>query len=318
MNSKALITVIVPVHNEERNISLIHDRLSEVLNALSRYQYELIFVDDGSTDKSINELHRLETGDRHVVTVELIRNFGKEVAITAGLHHAQGDAAIMIDGDLQHPVELIPEFLSKWQEGADVVVGIRIPTKSHTSFLKRVGSGAFYKIMAMISETMITPNATDYRLIDRVVIDEFNRFTERNRLTRGLIDWLGFAHAYVYFTPQKRAHGTASYSYIKLIRLAINSVVSMSFVPLKLAGYLGIIITILSGPLGVFIFIEQYILHDPMGLHFTGTATLAILLVFLVGIVLICLGLIALYIANIYGEVVNRPLYVERRRRPRK
>jgi glycosyltransferase involved in cell wall biosynthesis len=194
---------------------------------------------------------------------------------------------------------------------------VRLPSKSRTSFLKRLGSSLFYRILNRISQTPVTPHATDYRLLDRSVIDEFNRFTERNRLTRGLIDWLGFRHAYVYFNPAKRRNGQAAQSYRKLFELAITSFVSMSFVPLKLAGYLGLIIVLVSAPLGVFVLFEKYFFNDPLGLSITGSATLGLLLLFLVGIILCCLGLMSLYIASIYGEVAGRPLYVVRRTRRR-
>jgi dolichol-phosphate mannosyltransferase len=216
---------------------------------------------------------------------------------------------------LQHPPDLIPEFVHKWERGAEIVIGLRLPTKKHTSVAKRAFSKLFYGMLRRMTKTQVIPNATDYRLLDRSVIEEFNRFTERNRLTRGLIDWLGFSPSFVYFHPPRRLHGKATYSYRKLFELAVSSFVSMSLVPLKLGGYVGVIITAISLPLGIFIFIEKYILHDPLGLMFSGPATLAVILMFLIGLVLIGQGLMALYIANIYGEVVNRPLYVVRRGR---
>jgi glycosyltransferase involved in cell wall biosynthesis len=279
------------------------------------YDYELLFVDDGSADGTGAALAKLAAIDERVHFVELVRNFGKEIAVTAGLHQAKGDAAIILDADLQHPPDLIPEFLAKWRDLAEVVIGVRRPSKDHTSLPKRFASATFYRILSLISSTPVTPRATDYRLLDRIVIDEFNRFTEHNRLTRGLIDWLGFRRAYVYFEPAKRYRGSAAQSYRKLFELALTSFVSMSFVPLRLAGYLGFIITAIAFPLGIFIFIEKYLMHDPWGLNITGTSTLAVLLLFLVGVILICLGLIALYIANIYGEVAGRPLYVVRKKR---
>ncbi len=167
--------------------------------------------------------------------------------------------------------------------------------------------------MSSVSSVDLIPNATDFRLLDRKVIDEFNRFTERNRITRGLIDWLGFSHTTVDFKAEKRHRGKASYSMVKLMGLALNSTISMSFAPLYLAGYLGVLIVFISVPMGVFIVIERFLLNDPLKLHISGTAILAVMLLFLVGVVLICMGLMAMYIANIYGEVVNRPLYVVKR-----
>lgn len=312
MNSNPLISIIVPVHNEEKNVSLIYAELVKVLGE-TRYGYEIIFVDDGSTDHSVGEIEKLAARDAKVKPLEFSRNFGKEIATSAGIQSAQGDAVIMIDADLQHPPRTILEFLKKWEEGAEVVIGVRNQSKSE-GIIKKVGSYFFYKIINIISDTKSVPQATDFRLLDRKVADEFNRFTEKNRITRGLIDWLGFRREYVRFDADERIHGKPSYSTIKLTELALGSFVSMSLLPLKLAGYLGIIIVTFSVPLGIFIFIQKYIVNDPWGFRFSGPAILTVILLFLVGIILTSLGLIALYIANIQTEVNNRPMYVIRKR----
>jgi glycosyltransferase involved in cell wall biosynthesis len=304
----------VPCYNERDNLEPFYQEVTQTLSEVP-YDYEILFVDDGSTDGTIKHLRQVAHEDPHVKPIELVRNFGKEIAITAGLHEARGEAAIIMDADLQHPPDLIPEFLHKWERLAEVVVGVRLPTKKHTSMPKRMFSRMFYGLLRRISKTPITPNATDFRLLDRIVIDEFNRFTEHNRLTRGLVDWLGFTRSFVYFHPPARLNGKARYSYRKLFDLAVTSFVSMSLFPLKLGGYIGMIITIVSGALGVFIFIEKYLMHDPWHLNFSGPAILATLNMFLVGLVLVGQGLMALYVASIYGEVVNRPLYVVRRGR---
>jgi len=308
MKNHQLISIIVPLFNEEKNILKLYHELTKVLTKTKK-SYEIIFVNDGSKDKSQTELEKLEKKDKKVKLINFTRNFGKELATTAGINHCLGSACIMLDGDLQHPPSLIPEFIKKWEKGAKVVIGVRRSNKGE-GLTKKLGSRAFYKIINKISQTKLRPNTTDYRLLDRRVIDEFNKFSERNRMTRALIDWLGFDTEYLYFDAGKRMSGKARYSNLKLLRLAVNSMVSFSLFPLKIAGYLGIIITLLSIPLGLFILIEKYILNDPMKLYISGPATLAVILVFLVGIILICLGLIALYIANIHGEVINRPLYV--------
>jgi polyisoprenyl-phosphate glycosyltransferase len=310
---KPLISIIIPVYDEAPNLAPLHSALVDAISGLP-YQFELIFVDDGSTDRTTEILSGLAEHDKRVMVIELSRNFGKELATTAGLHQAKGRAAILIDGDLQHPPQLIPEFIDKWEAGADVVVGVRSST-NHDSWLKRTGSRWFYRVLKLISQTDIVSNATDYRLLDRVIIDEFNRFTEHNRLTRGLVDWLGFRHDYVYFQMNPRRNGRAGYGPRKLTRLAINSIIAHSMVPLRLAGYLGVAITCVSGTLGLFIYVDKYLLGDPFGYGFTGPAILAVMIVFLSGITLSCLGLIALYIANIHTEVINRPLYVVRRKR---
>ncbi len=310
-----IISLIIPVYNEEKNIPLLYRELAGVREQLrEKYEPEIIFVNDGSTDTSQQVISDLADSDDRVKYVELSRNFGKEVALTAGINNCRGAACIMIDADLQHPVELIPEFIRKWEEGAETVIGIR-EENGNGGLVKKTGSSLFYKIINRIASVNIIPGETDFRLLDRIVIDEFNKFTERNRISRGLLDWLGFQRAYIYFKAGERAGGQPGYSFFKLLRLAMNSFVSLSLFPLKIAGYLGLLITAISGFLGLFIFIERFILNDPLQLNFSGPAMLAVFIMFLVGIVLSCLGLMALYIASIHAEVVNRPLYIVREKR---
>ncbi|MGH7157586.1 MAG: glycosyltransferase family 2 protein [Candidatus Saccharimonadales bacterium] len=309
--AKKIVSVIVPMHNEAENIRPLYDRLAKHVERLP-YEFEFIFVDDGSRDGTLLVAERLARKDRRVQVVEFARNFGKEAATSAGLHAARGDAAIMIDADLQHPPELITKFLEEWERGADVVVGVKRYSKKE-GWLKRWSSARFYQIMQKIAHTQITPHASDYRLLDRRVMDAFSRLTERNRITRGLIDWLGFRRAYVHFETAERLAGQRSYTFRKLVGLAINSFTTYSLAPLKLAGYLGVFILATATPAGIIMYIERYVLNDPLNWEIRGTAMLAILLVMLVGLVLACLGLISLYIANIHAEVTNRPLYIVRR-----
>ncbi len=304
-----LISIVVPVHNEEKNISLLHAELTSVFSKLPNYTFEVIYVDDGSTDNSWKEMVKLSKKDDRVRPIQFARNFGKELATTAGIHHSKGDAVKIIDADLQHPPHVIPLFIEKWEKGADIVIGIRNSNKKE-GFIKKMGSYFFYKIFSAISDTPIIPKGTDFRLMDRKVVNEFNKFSEKNRITRGLIDWLGFKRDYVFFDAKERLHGTASYNPLKLLRLAISSFIAHSMLPLKLAGYLGLGIILISGPLGLFIFIEKYLLHDPWDMRFSGPAILAVIILFLVGVILVCLGLVALYIANIHTEVSGRPLYI--------
>jgi len=309
-SEKKLISIIVPVYNEEKNIPLFYEKIQVVLNSL-KYAWEIVFINDGSEDASILELEKIAQEDVCVRVIDFSRNFGKEIAVTAGINNCHGEACIIIDADLQHPIEKIPEFIKKWEDGAEVVVGVREKNKGE-GFVKKVGSYFFYKLINRISDMEIVTRATDFRLLDRVVIDEFNKLSERNRMTRALIDWLGFRRDYVYFEANKRIHGIPSYNFWKLVQLAFNSMISFSLFPLKLAGYLGIIITFLSGLLGIFIMVDRYVIKE---LGFSGTAILAVVILFLIGIVLVCLGLIALYIANIHSEVTNRPMYIVRRKK---
>ncbi len=305
-----LISVVTPVYNESKNIPIFFKQLNDIADSLE-HKLEVIFVDDGSRDDSVAVIEQLKHGKMTVRLIELSRNFGKEIATTAGIEAAKGDAVVIIDSDLQHPISCMPEFVTKWKEGCEVVIGVRA-THEHDNALKKYGSKMFYKIMNRISETKIVPHSTDYRLIDRKVVEAFKNFTERQRLTRGLIDWLGFRRGYVHFKTGKRIHGKPSYSTSKLIKLALNSFTAHSLFPLRLAGYIGLVLVLVFGALGLFTYIEVFLLRDPMGLGITGTALLAMLLLFAIGIVLCSLGLIALYIANIHGEVINRPLYVVR------
>ncbi|MDD5527597.1 MAG: glycosyltransferase family 2 protein [Patescibacteria group bacterium] len=312
MNGKRTISLIVPIYNEEKNINNFYQALTVILANSAGFDYEMIFVNDGSADQSAALIEQLARADDRIKYLEFSRNFGKEIATTAGLNNARGDAAIMIDADLQHPVELIPEFIAKWQSGAEVVVGVR-KTNQGEGLVKKIGSGLFYNIINRIAEVKIIPQATDFRLIDRAVIDEFNRFTENNRMTRALIDWLGFKRDYIYFNANPRRDGKAKYGFWKLFRLAVSSFVSLSLLPLKLAGYLGMLIVFFSGVLGLYILVGKYIFHLNYASSFSGPAQLAILIIFLVGIILMSLGLIALYIADIHGQVAYRPLYVIRK-----
>jgi len=255
-----LISLIVPCFNEEGNVKKLYDNIcSEWEKSLAgKYEFELVFVDDGSKDTTVSIIDEIKSKDDRVKLVEFSRNFGKEIATTAGIHECRGDACIMMDADLQHPPEILPEFIHRWEkEGIEVLIGVRRASKSD-SFVKRWGSKIFYRIMRLISEVPIVPQATDYRLLDRQVIDVFNELPERNRITRGLIDWLGFKRRLLYFDAEERESGEASYSMIKLIKLAITSIISLSLFPLRLAGYIGLFITLVSGLLGVFMFVDRY------------------------------------------------------------
>lgn len=305
--SRKLISIVIPAYNEELNINQTYEGVSEALP--KNYLYEIIFVNDGSNDGTAEIIRKINKNDSNVKLVNLSRNFGKELATTAGINLAQGEATIIIDADGQHPPELIPDFISGWEGGAQVVVGVR-SADAHESFIKKWGSKIFYRILSQIIKIRMVPASTDFRLIDREVREAFCRLDEVNRITRGLIDWLGFEVSYLEFQAKQRVHGTAAYSTKKLINLAVNTFVSLSFVPLYLSGYIGVAMTSLSLIGGLFIFIEAVLLSDPLGLNITSSGMLGLLTVFLVGLVLTSQGLTALYISRIYEEAKRRPLYV--------
>ncbi|MBQ3264128.1 glycosyltransferase family 2 protein [Candidatus Saccharibacteria bacterium] len=307
--TKQLISVIVPVYNEEADIYNFITRSLLPAVEKNNYDYELILVNDGSTDHTLEILQQLSKENKHIVTLSLSRNFGKEPALSAGLDYARGDAALTIDADSQQPPELIPKFLEKWNSGAEIVTGVRSHYTKH-GLIPKLGSKLFYRLLRMMGNKSTVPGSTDYRLIDRVVIDEFNKLSEHNRITRGLIDWLGFKQEYIEYVYGVRTAGKPSYSFKKLFHLAIDSFVSMSTTPLVIFGYIGIFITIASFILGVFCIINQYILGDPLGLYWNGSVQLAIFITFLIGLVMISQAITALYISHIHAESQGRPLYI--------
>lgn len=304
-----LLSIIIPVHNEADNIAWHHQHITKFLVAQS-INAEFIYVNDGSSDSSLDLIKQLAQGDSTVHYISFSRNFGKEAATTAGLRRAKGDAAILIDADGQHPIELIGSFIKEWLAGYDVVVGMRQSNQSE-GFVKALGSKLFYLFLRVLgSGTSTQSGLTDFRLIDRKVVDEYNRLTEHNRLTRNLIDWLGYSRKLVPFHANARHAGAASYSFRKLLKLAVDGIVKHSTRPLKFIGLLGALISLISGVAAAFLVVEQYILNDPLGLGVTGTAILAIFLSFMIGIVLFCQGLLALYLENVYYETQNRPLFI--------
>jgi glycosyltransferase involved in cell wall biosynthesis len=306
--SKSLLSIIVPIYNESDGLNEFHASLVRVLNKIN-IPHEILYCDDGSKDDTVSIVKDLHQKDPSIRLVKLSRNFGKESALAAGISEAKGSAMITIDGDGQHPVEAIPEFVKAWKAGAKVVVGLSKPYQRE-GLIKRAGSALFYRLFNLFSSSELLPGASDYRLIDKDVQSAFKDLKETNRITRGLIDWIGFEPAYISYVTKPRTHGKAHYSNRKLLALATNSFVSMSAKPLYLFSYFGVFITIASLLLGLSIIAEQLILSDPLGWKFTGTAMLGVLILFLVGIVLMSQGMIALYVSNIHTESKERPLYV--------
>jgi glycosyltransferase involved in cell wall biosynthesis len=302
------ISLVIPVFNESENVDRLYADIMKLM-AKQKWDYELIYVNDGSQDDTIANITAISSPN--VRLINFSRNFGKEAATTAGIRAAQGDAVIMLDGDGQHPIELITTFMERWQAGAQVVVGVR-RANVNEGLIKRYGSRLYYRFLNTLTDGQTVPGSTDFRLIDREVANKFNELTEHNRITRGLIDWLGYNPQYIEFQANAREAGKAGYSYRKLIKLALHGFVSQSTRPLLFTGALGIFVVAVSVVLGLFMVTEQYLLNDPLSLGITGTAILAVFLSFLIGIVLGCQGLLALYIESIHNETQNRPLYIIR------
>ena len=308
------LSIVIPVFNESEGIEEFHNRL--LLPELERTGmfFEVLYVNDGSTDATLELITQMSAGDERIRVASLSRNFGKEIATTAGLHLARGAATIVMDGDGQHPPSEISSFIDAWRRGAQVVVGIRTENNDE-GIVKRWGSKAFYALFNATSGAELVPRSTDFRLIDAEVREAFTHFSERQRITRALIDWLGFDRTYIEFAAPARIAGAASYSVRQLVRLAVNSYISLSLKPLYFFGWVGAIITVCSFAMGLFVGFEQFLLGDPLGLRFTGAALLGVFIAFLVGIVLIAQAMLAAYVAHMYEQTQGRPLFVLNRAR---
>ena len=307
--SELLLSIVIPLHNESANIDTVYQQLQPVVDKVSDGSYEIIYVNDGSSDNTAELVAQLHSKNSKVKLLQLSRRFGKELALAAGIGAATGKAVLTLDGDGQHPIERIPDFIDAWKAGAQVVIGVRT-ANSREGFIKKFGSKVFHTLFNRLSGAKLVPGSTDFRLIDRTVQQEFVKFTEPNSMTRGLIDWLGFKRVYITYTANPRVAGEAGYTVSQLVKLAANSFVSLSPFPLYISGYLGVFITTGAFLLGLFVLIEQIILNDPWHLKFTGTAMLSILVLFLVGILLVSQGILALYISHIHAQSKRRPLFV--------
>jgi glycosyltransferase involved in cell wall biosynthesis len=298
------ISVVVPVLNESENIRPLLQRLVPVLEDAAR-SFEIIFIDDGSDDGTIDALRALNRADRRVTAISFSRNFGKEIAIAAGLDHAAGQAAIIMDADLQHPPETIVEFIAKWREGYKNVFAQR-RDRYADSPLRRALTHRFYHLFDVFGETNLPPGAGDFRLLDRQAIEAIARMRERARFSKGLYAWIGFKSIGVPFDVAERAAGTSKFSYRKLTRFALDGLMSFSTIPLRVWTYIGFAISFLSLSLTAFFLLRTLI----YGVDVPGFATLIVSLTFFSGIQLLSLGVLGEYIGRIFAEVKRRPLYL--------
>ena len=277
---------MIPIYNEEKGFREFYTKM--LLPELKKvnHDYELILVNDGSSDGTLKVIQELAEKDKHIKVLCFSRNFGKEVALTAGIREADGDAIMTMDADGQQPPKLIHEFIKKWEDGGEIVIGVRGKFEKH-GFIAKLGSKMFYKILRFMGVKDTVPGSTDFRIIDRCVADEYNKLTEHGRITRGLMDWMGFRKEYIDYVYGNRLAGKPSYNFKKLFQLAIDSFVSLSSTPLIIFGWIGVFITFASLILGIFVIIEEFIMGDPIQLRWTGTTCLSIFITFLIGLVLI-------------------------------
>ena len=298
------ISVIVPVFNEEPCLQETYEALTAELSKLDLV-YELIFVNDGSTDRSEEIISELKQRDERVMLFSFSRNFGHEAASSCGFAHCRGRAAILIDADLQDPPELIAEMVKKWKEGYEIVAGRR-KTREGETLVKKVTSYVFYRVMNLFSEVSLPRDVGDFRLVDRKVIDNFNNMTEKNRFVRGLFPWLGFNQYFLEYDRKPRAGGRSKYNYFRLLFLSFDAISSFSLAPLRMAVLMGFLVTIFSA-IAVFHIVFQKLVF---GIDIPGYAFLTTGVFFLGGVQVFFLGVIGEYVGKIYKEAQGRPLYI--------
>lgn len=304
--TKIDLSIVIPLYCEEPNLDHLITRVESVVDGLD-LNYEVICVDDGSQDKTLEKLIQHHYRNNRIKVIALARNFGKEFALTAGLDYSCGNAVIPIDADLQDPPELIPSLIEKWQEGYDVVYAKR-RTRQGETWLKRTTASWFYKVISSISRVPIPENTGDFRLLDRQVVENLKRLPERTRFMKGLFAWVGYHQTAVEYDRVPRFSGETKWNYWKLWNFALDGITSFSMLPLKIWSYIGLIFSILSFIYGTFLVVHTLTL----GIDIPGYASLMVGILFLGGVQLLGLGIIGEYLGRVYEEVKNRPLYLIR------
>lgn len=300
------ISIVVPLYNEAPNIDYFFARLEAVLAQIG-WPYEIICVNDGSRDQTLAELVKHHDRNRAIKVINLSRNFGKEVALTAGLDFAQGTVVVPIDADLQDPPELIETLIAKWQEGYDVVYATR-RTRQGETWLKRLTANLFYRVIGQMSPIAIPRDTGDFRLLDQRVVAALKQLPERTRFMKGLFAWVGFQQTAVYYDRDRRYQGHTKWSYRRLWRFAVDGITSFSLLPLKIWSYIGMGLSLLAFTYAFFLVLRTLI----FGVDVPGYASLMVVLLFLGGMQLVTLGIIGEYLGRVYEEVKGRPLYLVR------
>ncbi|WP_179403516.1 glycosyltransferase family 2 protein [Burkholderia guangdongensis] len=298
------LAVVVPVYNEDRLLAAFHERLCAALAMLGDVRAEIIYVNDGSTDGTLPVLRALQAGDRDVSIVNLSRNYGKEIALSAGLDYANADATIVIDADLQDPPELIPEFIRIWRQGFDVVYGRRMSRAGET-MLKRASAYAFYRVIHALSRVSIPQDTGDFRLLSRRAVEALRQLPEQHRYMKGLFAWIGYPQTALPYEREARAAGTSKFNYARLWHFAIEGITSFSIAPLRLASWVGVCVALAAFGGAIAIVYRTLIHGNPVA----GYPSLMVTLLFLSGVQLIGLGIVGEYLGRMFNEAKRRPLY---------
>jgi glycosyltransferase involved in cell wall biosynthesis len=302
-NKNPHLSVVVPVYNEEEVLPEFHRRLSDILNTISMGM-EIVYVNDGSTDRTLSVMQGLRASDERVAIIDLSRNFGKEIAMTAGLDLGNGDVIVIIDADLQDPPELIPELVKYWLEGYDVVYAKRLSRKGE-SFVKKTTSHIFYRLMQMVGRIKIPEDTGDFRLLSRRAVDSLKQFREQHRFMKGLFSWIGYPQKEVPYHRDHRKVGETKWNYWKLWNLALEGITSFTIAPLKVATYLGLVTAVGAFSYGLFIISRTLIFGNPVA----GYPSVMVAILFLGGIQLLTIGIIGEYLGRVFNETKQRPLY---------
>jgi glycosyltransferase involved in cell wall biosynthesis len=303
-NNEFKLSVVVPAYNEQEVLPEFYRRVTAVVDALG-VEAELVFVNDGSSDGTLAVLHNLKQHDARVAIVDLSRNFGKEIAMSAGLDHAHGDAVIIIDADLQDPPELIPQLIQHWREGFDVVYARRT-SRAGESLVKKVTAHLFYRLMQRVSRVQIPPDTGDFRLLSRRAVDALSGLREQHRFMKGLFAWIGYPQKAVFYERDARHKGKSKWNYLGLWNFALEGITSFTTLPLHVATYLGLITALGAFIYGLFIVADTLLFGNPV----PGYPSLLTAVLFLGGIQLMALGVIGEYLGRMFDETKRRPLYL--------
>ena len=302
--ASGLVTLVVPVFNEEEVLGAFYERTSRALGSIESMSYELIFIDDGSRDTSYEQLAAFAARDPHVRVIKFSRNFGHQIAISAGIDHARGDCVAVIDADLQDPPEVLADMVSQWKQGFDVVYGVRSDRAGETR-LKLWTASMFYKMLGRLTNIHIPANVGDFRLMSRRVIDQVKTLREKDRFVRGLVSWVGFRQTGVTYQRDARYAGETKYPFRKMLKFSFDGITSFSTLPLKLATWMGTITALIA-----VIYLLGVVVQKLLGYTVQGWATIMVAMLFMGSVQLICLGILGEYVGRIFNEVKPRPMYV--------
>lgn len=298
------LSIVIPIYNEEGNINLLYERLKKVADGL-QVSYEMVFVNDGSRDSSFLLIRQLAAKDPSVKYINFARNFGHQIAVTAGLEHTKGNAVVIIDADLQDPPELIAEMYAKMKEGYEVVYAKR-RNRDGESMLKKWTARRFYRTLQKITSINIPVDTGDFRIMDKKIVEVLKQMPEQNKFLRGQISWIGFNQTYIEYNRAERHAGETGYTYRKMLRFALDGITAFSTTPLKFATTLGFVVSLVAFIVSIYALYAKFILNDVV----QGWTSLMLVVLFLGGVQLICIGIIGEYISRISTDVKNRPLYV--------